>query len=87
MDSSFHSDEMCVMSAGHRFFRGLRHRVIASIGVFGAGSIGLILYFAFWASHYAWYQNLAVVTSFFVAIFAIIAGVWISWAMRAGFHE
>jgi ABC-type spermidine/putrescine transport system permease subunit II len=66
-----------------RLMRGLRHRIVASIEVFAGGAIALILYFAFVASRFSWWQNLAVLACTLIAIPAIIAGIWISWALSA----
>ena len=67
---------------GHRIFRGIRIRLVATLGLVVGGLIWLILYAAFWASRFAWYQNLAVILSTLVAVPMIVIGIWVVWGLR-----
>jgi hypothetical protein len=70
---------------GH-FFRGLRRRVVATVGLLVGGLVWVILYLGFLAGHFAWYQNLAVVLVSFLVIPAVVVAMWISWGMAMGRH-
>lgn len=68
---------------GNRFFRGLRVRIAATLGLAVGGMIWLIGYAAFWAGRFAWYQNLAVILSTLIAVPTIVIGMWVLWGIRA----
>ena len=74
--------EMGAWERGSRFFRGIRVRVVATLGLAIGGLIWLILYAAFWAARFAWYQNLAVILSTLVAVPTIVIGMWVVWGLR-----
>ncbi len=67
---------------GLRMFRGFRARIVATLGLAVGGLVWLILYAAFWAGRFAWYQNLAVILSTLVAVPAIVIGIWVAWGLR-----
>jgi hypothetical protein len=61
------------------FFRGLRRRIGATIALLVGGFCWVILYLAFLAGRFAWYQSLAVVLVSFLVVPAIVVFMWISW--------
>ncbi len=77
------------LEARQRFFRGLRRRVVATVGLLVGGLVWVILYLAFLAGRFAWYQNLAVVLATFLVVPAVVVAMWVSWGMAAGrrFHD
>lgn len=64
-----------------RFFRGLKVRVAATIALLVGGLVWVILYLAFLASRFAWYQDLAIVLVSFLIVPAVIIGMWVYWGM------
>lgn len=67
-----------------RFFRGLRLRILATVGLLVGGLGWVILYLAFLAGHFAWYQNLAIVLVSFLVVPAIVVVMWICWGLAVG---
>lgn len=63
------------------FFRGLRRRIGATIALLVGGLCWVILYLAFLAGRFAWYQNLAVVLVSFLVVPAIVVLMWITWGV------
>jgi hypothetical protein len=68
---------------GH-FFRGLKVRIVATVGLLVGGLCWVILYLAFWAGRFAWYQNLAIVLVSFIVFPAVVIMMWIFWGMSVG---
>jgi ABC-type amino acid transport system permease subunit len=66
------------------FFRGLRARIVATIGILVGGLCWIILYLAFLAGKFPWYQNLAIVLVSFVAIPTVVVVMWILWGISVG---
>jgi hypothetical protein len=73
-------DESWVRS--QQFFRGLRRRIGATLGLVLGGGVAIVLYLAFLAVHYAWYQNLAIILLILVVVPVAVIGMWVSWAMN-----
>lgn len=71
------------------FFRGLRARIIATIVLLVGGLSWVILYLAFLAGRFAWYQNLAIVLVSFLLVPAAVVVIWVLWGMSVGrrFHR
>jgi hypothetical protein len=70
---------------GPRFFRGLRVRLAATFAIVVGAVVWIVYYALFWAGHFAWYANLAVLfATFLVAPIAIVA-MWVAWAI--GLHR
>ncbi|MCI4330763.1 MAG: hypothetical protein L3K19_02805 [Thermoplasmata archaeon] len=67
---------------GSTVLRGLRARVLATLGVIFAGAISLVLYAGFLATHFAWYQNVAVFLAVLIAGVGLVVAMWVSWGMR-----
>jgi len=71
-----------------RFVRGLGTRIVSSVALVAGGFVFTILYLAFLAQRFAWYQNLAVVAAVAIVVPAGLAVTWVLWAMgfarRAG---
>lgn len=65
-------------------FHGLRARVVATVGLLAGGLVWVILYLAFFAGHFAWYQNLAVILSTFVIVPSVLLVMWIVWGIGVG---
>lgn len=71
-----------VRSAGpYRFFRALRIRIFATIGIVFGAAVALVLYLGFWATRLAWFENLAVLFAGFLVVLGLIVGVWVSFGM------
>jgi len=66
------------------FFRGLRRRLFATVGLLVGGLVWVILYLAFLAGRFAWYQNLAVVLVSFLVVPAVVVAMWIAWGLSLG---
>ena len=69
--------------AGH-FFRGLKARIVATIALLVGGLAWVILYLAFLAGHFAWYQNLAIVLVSFLVVPTVVVVMWVLWGLRIG---
>jgi hypothetical protein len=70
---------------GYGIWRGLRRRVAATFGLMVGGFVWLVLYAAFLASRFAWYENLAVVVCSLLVGIAAISALWILWGL--GIHR
>ncbi|HTT45612.1 MAG TPA: hypothetical protein VMH38_06315 [Thermoplasmata archaeon] len=66
------------------FFRGLKARVVATVGLLIGGLCWVILYLAFLAGHFAWYQNLAIVLVSFLVFPTVVIVMWVAWGIRVG---
>ncbi|MGA3021334.1 MAG: hypothetical protein ABSE66_00790 [Thermoplasmata archaeon] len=66
------------------FFRGLKARIVATIALLVGGLCWVILYLAFLAGRFAWYQNLAIVLVSFIVVPAVVVVMWIFWGMSVG---
>lgn len=69
---------------GRRFFRGLWLRITATVALLAGGLVWVILYLAFLASRFAWYQNLAILLSTLIVVPTIVVLVWLFWALGVG---
>jgi hypothetical protein len=67
-----------------RFFRGLKIRIFATGALLIGGLCWVLLYLAFLAGHFAWYQNLAILLVSFIVVPAVVVMMWISWGMAMG---
>lgn len=70
-------------------FVGLRARVLGSLAASVAWVCLTLLYVAFWAHGFSWYQSVVVVIVSIVLLFGVLAGLWISYGLRAfgGWHH
>lgn len=66
------------------FFRGLKVRIVATVALLIGGLVWVILYLAFLAGHYAWYQNLAIVLVSFLVVPTIAVVMWVVWGISVG---
>jgi len=66
------------------FFHGLRRRLYATVALLVGGLCWVILYLAFLAGRFAWYQNLAIVLVSFIVFPAVVVIMWISWGLSVG---
>ncbi|MGD0249801.1 MAG: hypothetical protein ABSB97_02775 [Thermoplasmata archaeon] len=57
-------------------------RVAATVGLLVGGLVGIVLYLAFLASRFAWYQNLAVVFLTLLVIPATVVVMWVFWGVE-----
>lgn len=73
---------MSDMPSFHPTLRSVRRRIIATIGILAGGLATFVLYLAFVASRFAWYQNLAVGLTILIVAPAIVVGLWVSWGLR-----
>lgn len=67
-----------------QFFSGLRARVIATVALLVGGLCWVILYLAFLAGKFAWYQNLAILLVSFLVVPAAVVVMWVLWGLRVG---
>jgi hypothetical protein len=63
---------------------GLRIRVAASAAFLVGGIVFVLLYLAFFAQRFAWYQNLAVVLSATLVVPVAIVVIWVMWGLSLG---
>jgi len=66
------------------FFRGLKLRIVATVALLVGGLCWVVLYLAFLAGRFAWYQNLAIVLVSFLVVPAVVVVIWIYWGMAVG---
>jgi hypothetical protein len=66
------------------FFRGVRRRIVATIALLVGGLCWVILYLAFLAGRFAWYQNLGIVLVSFLVVPAVVVVMWIYWGISVG---
>jgi len=66
------------------YFRGLKARIVATLALLVGGLCWVILYLAFLAGRFAWYQNLAVVLVSLIAVPAAVVVMWVLWGMKVG---
>jgi len=68
---------------------GLRARIVATIGLLTGGLAFAVLFLAFFATRFAWYQNLAILLVDLMVVPAILIVMWISWGIGLGrrFHD
>jgi hypothetical protein len=69
---------------GRELFRGLRARVAATVGLLAGGLVWVVLYLAFFAGHFAWYQNLAILLATLVIVPSVLLVMWILWGIAVG---
>lgn len=69
---------------GPSLLRGLKSRIVATIALLGGGLVWLLLYAAFWAGRFAWFQNLAVILSTLLIVPAVVVVMWILWGFGIG---
>ena len=72
-----------------RFFRGLKIRIGATVALFVGGLSWILLYLAFYAGRFSWFQNLAVILVSLAAVPTAVVAIWVSWGLSAGrrFHH
>jgi hypothetical protein len=80
MSAPFDPETFPWLRAAHHWARGLAVRIVASFSLAIAGLVWLILYLGFWAVHYPWYENLAVVLVSVILLPVLLAAIWLSWA-------
>ena len=71
------------------FFAGLKSRIVATVGLLIGGLCWVILYLAFLAGRFPWYQNLAIVLVSFLVVPTLVVVMWILWGISVGrrFHH
>ena len=69
---------------GHSVLRGLRNRLVATAVLLVGGIVWVLVYAAFWAGRFAWYQNLAVILSTFLIVPTVVLVMWVSWGIGVG---
>lgn len=60
--------------------RGLYRRILASASLVVGALVFTLLYLAFLAARFSWYQNLAVVVSVALVVPTALVLMWIAWA-------
>lgn len=69
---------------GVPFFRGLKVRIIATAALLVGGLCWVILYLAFLAGRFPWYQNLAIVLVSFLLVPVVVILMWVFWGLSVG---
>lgn len=69
-----------------RIVRGWFVRIVATASILLATFVGGVLFLAFEATRFAWYQDLAIVVVLTALALASIAAMWASWAWRLRRH-
>jgi hypothetical protein len=69
---------------GHGLLQGLKSRIVATIALLVGGLVWLLLYAAFWAGRFAWFQNLAIILSTLLIVPAVVIVMWILWGVGVG---
>lgn len=73
-----------------KFFQGLRIRIAASLALVVGGFVFVLLYLAFWATKFTWYQNVAVVLSTALVVPVALVALWVTWGLgvaRRGYRS
>jgi len=70
-----------MVERGRRMVAGLKIRIVATFALAVGGVVWLLLYAAFWAGRFAWFQNLAVIFSTLLVVPAIIIAMWVLWGI------
>ena len=78
------SNQVVRWRRGSEVFRGLKARVAATVGLLAGGLVWIILYLGFFASHSAWYENLAIVLATLVIVPSVLLVMWILWGIGVG---
>ncbi|HXQ49207.1 MAG TPA: hypothetical protein VN842_05485 [Thermoplasmata archaeon] len=67
----------------------LRTRIVATVGLLTGGLAFAVLFLAFFATKFAWYQNLAILLVDLMVVPAVLIVMWISWGVGIGrrFHD
>jgi len=63
---------------------GLKVRIVASVGLLVGGLVFVMLYLAFLAERFAWYQNLAVILSALLVVPVGVLLMWVLWGLSLG---
>jgi hypothetical protein len=68
---------------------GLRTRIVATVGLLTGGFAFAVLFLAFFATKFTWYQNLAILLVDLMVVPAVLIVMWISWGVGIGrrFHD
>ncbi|HYA70179.1 MAG TPA: hypothetical protein VEH28_02260 [Thermoplasmata archaeon] len=66
------------------FFRGLKVRIVATVALLLGGLCWVILYLAFFAGRFPWYQNLAIVLVSFLVVPTVVVVMWVLWGLKIG---
>ncbi len=66
------------------FFRGLKSRIVGTVALLVGGLCWIVLYLAFLAGRFPWYQNLAIVLVSLIVFPVVVVAMWISWGMSVG---
>jgi len=66
---------------GRKMVTGLKIRIAATFALAVGGVVWLLLYAAFWAGRFAWFQNLAVIFSTVLVVPSVIIAMWVLWGI------
>jgi hypothetical protein len=66
------------------FFRGLKARIVATLALLVGGLCWILLYLAFLAGRFSWYQNLAIVLVSLIVVPVAVVVMWVLWGMKVG---
>lgn len=65
------------------FLRKLKARIVATVALLVGGLVWLVLFLAFLAGRFPWYQNLAVVLVTLLLVPVIVVVMWVTWGLSA----
>jgi uncharacterized membrane protein len=68
------------------FLTGLKIRIVATVTMLVGGLVFVLLYLAFLADRFAWYQNLAVILSALLVVPTGVLVMWVLWGLNLGRH-
>jgi hypothetical protein len=69
---------------GRSLFHGLKVRIAATLGLFVGGLVWILLYAAFWAGHFSWFQNLAIILTTLITVPVAVVAMWVMWGIGVG---
>lgn len=77
----FERSRVVMWEQGRRMMAGLKIRIAATFALAVGGVVWILLYAAFWAGHFAWFQNLAVILSTLLVVPTVMIVMWILWGV------
>jgi ABC-type tungstate transport system substrate-binding protein len=69
---------------GRSVLHGLKMRMVATLGLLVGGLVWILLYAAFWAGRFNWFQNLAIIGSTLLVVPVVVVAMWVAWGISVG---
>jgi hypothetical protein len=67
-----------------RILSGVKRRIGATLGLITGGGLAIVLYLAFLAEKFAWFQSLAIILTILVLVPVVIVAMWVSFGLSIG---